>query len=103
MSESTSRWGKRFSLAVLTTWGGSRPSRIALIAFSISLRAATIALSEETKMLVGAVLDRALARGGEGIVRLKAGAHSRVGLGFHRFAVLQKVVGLVTHQSVIRT
>jgi hypothetical protein len=52
-------------------------------------------------MLVRAVLDCALARGGKRIVGLKAMTHTGISFGLHRFPILQIAVGSVAQQSIV--
>src|SRR4029077_17986629 len=53
------------------------------------------------EMLVRAVLDCALARGGKRIVGLKAMTHTGISFVLHRFPILQIAVGSVAHQSIV--
>src|SRR5215831_15841431 len=53
------------------------------------------------QMLIGAVLDRPLTCGSEGIVRLKPMTHPREGFVFHGFAILHISIGAVSDQSVL--
>src|SRR5207249_11655613 len=58
-------------------------------------------LVRRNEMLLGAILNLALACRGKGVVSLKAGTHTGVGLGRHGFPFLHETVGFAPDQSVV--